>query len=154
MTYRVTSVPEDIARAVRRTRRAPQYGHPAHEEIASGYGPCRCCLRRFVAGRDRRLLFTYNPFDTGTPTPGPVFIHAEDCAAYGAPGFPPELRALPLLLEAHDAVSLPRERVRPAPDTLDATIASLLARTEVSRIVVRNAEAGCFIARVERTATR
>ena len=153
MSYRVTSVPEDIARAVRQTRRSPHYGHPAREEIARGYGPCRCCLRTFSAGRDQRLLFTYNPFDSGTPAPGPVFIHAEACTAYAAPGFPPELRALPLLFEAHDATGMPRERMRPQ-GSLDATIAGLLARTEIARIVVRNAEAGCFIARVERTATR
>ena len=67
--------------------------------------------------------------------------------------FPVGLRSLPLLLEAHDAAGMPRARLRPEPAALDETIDALLARGDVARIVVRNAEAGCFIARVERTAT-
>ena len=155
MSYVVHSIPQELADEVRRTRVSPGYGHAAQLEIARGTGPCRCCLQPFVVGRDSRLLFTYRPAarDGTLMAPGPVFIHAEACTAYAAPGFPPELRALPLLFEAHDATGMPRERMRPQ-GSLDATIAGLLARTEIARIVVRNAEAGCFIARVERTATR
>ena len=51
----------NVADEVRRTRRSPGYGHPAHLEVAAGTGPCRCCLRPFVPGKDQRLLFTYRP---------------------------------------------------------------------------------------------
>ena len=64
MQFIVRGVPQQIADEVRRTQRAPGYGHPAHSEIARGTGPCRCCLRPFVTGRESRLLFTYRGANT------------------------------------------------------------------------------------------
>src|SRR5206468_10435401 len=103
MSFRVSSVPPEIAHQVRETLRSPQYGHPAHVDVAGGYGPCRSCLRTFVAGRDQRTLFTFNPFQVGVPAPGPVFIHADDCTPFDGNGFPPALRDLPLLFEPVNA---------------------------------------------------
>ena len=105
MGFRVAGIPGSLAAEVRRTLRSPQYGHPAHRETATGYGPCRLCLRTFVEGVEERILFTYQPFsDPGSvPAPGPVFIHAGPCDRYEAPVFPPDLRRLPLLLEAYEA---------------------------------------------------
>lgn len=60
--FRVVGIPEELARQARAEMRSPQYGHPAHAEVAKGYGPCRSCLGKFETGRDQRLLFTYNPF--------------------------------------------------------------------------------------------
>src|SRR3954447_9911957 len=101
MSFTVRGIPQEIADEVRRTRRAPVYGHPAHFEVASGTGPCRCCLRTFVPGVDARLLFTYRPRgDEATlMAPGPVFIHAEHCVAYAGDGFPEGLRPLRLAFE-------------------------------------------------------
>jgi hypothetical protein len=45
--YHVIAVPETLAQEVRETLKAPRYGHPAHVERATGYGPCRLCLRCF-----------------------------------------------------------------------------------------------------------
>ena len=65
-------------------------------------------------------------------------------------GFPPELRDLPLTLEAYgpDRWIVARERV--VDGEVDAAIGRLLAREEVGYLHVRNTEAGCYIARVER----
>ncbi len=65
-------------------------------------------------------------------------------------GFPPQLRDLPLTLEAYgtDRWIVARERV--ADGEVDAAIERLLARVEVGYIHVRNTQAGCYIARVER----
>ena len=150
--YRVVPLSEDLSLEVRSTLKAPRYGHPAHVELANGYGPCRTCLRKFREGEEDRILFTYDPF-TGLdryPSPGPVFIHSEECAPYDAEGFPPELRDLPLTLEAYgpDRWIVARERV--ADGEVDAAIERLLAREEVGYIHVRNTQAGCYIARVER----
>jgi len=113
--YRVVPISEDLAREVRSTLKAPRYGHPAHVEKATGYGPCRACLRKFREGEEDRILFTYDAFTgvDGYPSPGPVFIHRADCAAYADEGFPPELRDLPLTLEAYgaDRWIVARERV-------------------------------------------
>lgn len=40
MAFRVAGIPSVLAAQVRRSMRSPQYGHPAHREIAAGYGPC------------------------------------------------------------------------------------------------------------------
>ena len=63
IAFHIQALPETIAQAARAAQASPQYGHPAHVELARGYGPCRSCLRRFHTGEENRLLFTYNPFD-------------------------------------------------------------------------------------------
>src|SRR5512146_2417464 len=103
-TFRVVPISDQVAESVRRELRSPQYGHPAHAETATGYGPCRSCLRTFTVGAEQRLLFTYNPFDglSSYPSPGPIFIHSDGCEAFVGDGFPADLRALPLYLEGYD----------------------------------------------------
>ncbi|HSG38878.1 MAG TPA: DUF1203 domain-containing protein, partial [Thermoanaerobaculia bacterium] len=58
--YRVISIPEEFASKVRTTLKAPRYGHPAHVEVAAGYGPCRACLQKFREGEEERILFTFD----------------------------------------------------------------------------------------------
>src|SRR3712207_5254186 len=94
--FRVIAIPTELADAVRATRKSPGYGHPVHAEVATGYGPCRHCLRTFEVGRDRRLLFTHDAFSRteSLPLPGPVFIHEAPCARYAEGGdFPEDMRA-------------------------------------------------------------
>jgi hypothetical protein len=152
MRFIVRGVPQEIADEVRRTRLSPEYGHPAHLEVAGGTGPCRCCLRPFVPGRERRLLFTYRPraSDGSLMAPGPVFIHAEHCAAYDEPGFPAALRALPLAFEARASGSRVTEISARADAPAEAQIRVLFDDHYASWLHVRHAEAGCFIARVDR----
>jgi len=150
--FRVVPVAHEVAGKARSTRKSPQYGHPAHTEIANGYGPCRQCLHTFRAGQENRILFTYNPFDglDPYPSPGPIFIHEENCASYAGPGFPEELRSIPLVLEAYgkDRWLVAQERIRDG--VVEPAIDRLLERKEVEYLHVRNLEAGCFIARIER----
>ena len=152
MQFTVRGIPQQVADEVRRTRRSPGYGHPAHLEVATGSGPCRCCLEPFVEGRDERLLFTWRPEGDASSlmAPGPVFIHARHCTAYDAAGFPEALRALPLAFEArgtHSRVAgLSSDAHRPA----EAHIEGLLADHANQWLHLRHAQAGCFIARIER----
>ncbi|HEY6948269.1 MAG TPA: DUF1203 domain-containing protein [Gemmatimonadales bacterium] len=152
MSFRIAGIPSHLAAEVRQTLRSPQYGHPAHRETASGYGPCRLCLRTFNEGVDERILFTYQPFsDPGSvPAPGPVFIHAGPCERYDAPDLPPDLRRLPLLFEAYGAGGelLGRERVRD--QAAEAVLERLFVATRAGYVHIRNEEAGCFMARVDR----
>lgn len=152
ITYRTVAVPDEISEKVRATLASPQYGHPAHVEVATGYGPCRSCLRTFETGREERILFTYDPFAglDPYPSPGPVFIHRDDCPRYEDARFPPELRALPLTFEGYGRDRWIVARERAADGDVDAAIARLLARPETEYVHVRNTEAGCFIARIER----
>ena len=130
LLYRVRGIPDTVAAAVRSSLLSPQYGHPAHAEMATGYGPCRLCLHTFNVGTEERLLFTYQPFTdpTALPAPGPVFIHRAPCDRYDAPGLPEALRPLPLV---------------------EAVLDEVFGHPEARYAHLRNAEAGCFIARVD-----
>jgi uncharacterized protein DUF1203 len=150
--FRVIPVPEELAEKVRSSHTSPQYGHPAHTEVAKGYGPCRQCLKTFREGEEGRILFTYNPFEglDPYPSPGPIFIHEEECPSYAGPGFPEELRSIPLVLEAYgkNRWLVAQERVRDG--VVEPAIGRLLGRKEVAYLHVRNLEAGCFIATIQR----
>jgi hypothetical protein len=151
--FRVLPIDNDLADAVRKTKKSPQYGHPAHTELATGYGPCRACLKQFRAGHEDRILFTYNPFAglDEYPSPGPIFIHADSCSGYIEPGqFPEELRPLPLTLEAYGDNRWIIARERPAANEIETSVERLLNAEGVRYIHIRNTEAGCFIARIER----
>ena len=90
--FRYVGIPAALAAQARQTLASPQYGHPAHREVAHGTGPCRLCLRTFTVGAEDRLLFTYQPFlEIGAlPAPGPIFVHAEGCTRYDALELPPD----------------------------------------------------------------
>jgi hypothetical protein len=152
--FRVRPISPEITAIVRDTLRAPKYGHPAHRELALGTGPCRECLSTFVVGQDERLLFTYDAFAHAThrPQPGPVFIHAEPCQPFADSGYPGGLAGVPVFadVELRDGSRLPAQLLRAGQES--AELEPLLARTDVRHIHLRHAEAGCFIACVERIA--
>jgi hypothetical protein len=151
--FSIHAIPEEISRAARSTLKSPQYGHPTHVELAGGAGPCRQCLRTFEVGKERRILFTYNPFDglDPYPSPGPIFVHEKVCATYSSPGkFPPTLRQLPLVLEGYgrDRWIVSREKVEDG--AAEAAITRVFDEPTVEYIHVRHGQAGCFIAHVAR----
>jgi hypothetical protein len=124
--FRCQGIDEALAAEVRSSMRSPQYGHPAHRELAQGRGPRRLCLRTFAVGEDDRILFTYD-----------------------APELPPDFRALPLVFEAYRAGGelLARERV--GARNPDEVLAALLCGG-ADYLHIRNGEAGCFMAAVRR----
>jgi hypothetical protein len=154
--FRVIAMDQDVAAGVRTDRVAPDYGHPAHAEVAADPAPCRVCLDRFEPGAERRLLFTYDPFrDTvDLPLPGPIFIHEGECRPYDADaGFPPALREGRLTFNAYgpDRALVARERTEGARE-VDAAVQRLLADDGVEYVHVRSTSAGCFLCRLERAA--
>jgi uncharacterized protein DUF1203 len=152
--FQLIPIPVHIVQKVRETLLSPDYGHPAHVEIASGYGPCRFCLRTFVEGQENRILFTYNPFRDldSYPSPGPIFIHERPCRPF-SPGteFPEELRRIPLVLEGfgENRVLIAEDRFRDG--KLEQRAQQILSDPRIKYVHLRNGEAGCFIARIERT---
>ena len=152
MTLRILSIDPAIALAVRQDLRSPQYGHPATVERARGYGPCRQCLHTFRTGEEDRILFTYNPVPPtgGLPDPGPVFIHKDPCVAFDGVALPEDLLAIPLFLEGYGQASWLVRRERVEGGDLEAAAGRLFADPAIDYAQLRNAEAGCFIARVER----
>lgn len=132
---------------------SPQYGHPAHVEVAGGYGPCRLCLRTFAVGEERRILFTFDPFEESAapPLPGPVFIHESPCRRFPEDAaFPGDLLAHALTLCAYgpERRLLAEERV--SDREVEPVIDRLLADPEVAYLHVRDTDAGCFDLRIER----
>ncbi|MEP7076010.1 MAG: DUF1203 domain-containing protein [Acidobacteriota bacterium] len=152
MSYKVVPISDEITTKVRQTLISPQYKHPASVSMATGYGPCRSCLKTFDEGKDERILFTYNSFEglSDLPLPGPVFIHADVCEDYDESSFPAGLVKLPLLLEGFgcDADMMIRERLDV--ERIDEQIEQIFGTDEIHFINVRNAEAGCFVARIDR----
>lgn len=150
--YRIQGIPASIATDARNSLRSPQYGHPAHVEVASGSGPCRLCLQTFEVGADERVLFTYQPFtDPGAlPAPGPVFIHRIPCDRYDAGKLPEALRPLPLALDGYGAEGalLIQRRVDGA--RFEDVLEAVFEPAQVRYAHLRHGEAGCFIARIDR----
>ena len=151
--FSIRAIPDEISTVARNTRKSPQYGHPAHVEVAGGTGPCRQCLRTFDVGKENRILFTYNPFAglDPYPSPGPIFVHETACATYCPQDkFPETLRSLPLVFEGYggDRWVAVREKVNDG--AAEAAIARIFAQPEVEYIHVRHREAGCFIAHINR----
>lgn len=152
MNYRIVPIPSEIAKSVRKNLKSPQYGHPAYTEIAKSYGPCRLCLKTFNEGEEERILFTYNAFEglSDLPLPGPVFIHKDECEAFASDDFPPNLLRLSLLFEAYGRQSNLVKTEKMANQSPENQITEILDSDEVEYINIRNAEAGCFVARIER----
>ncbi|MDX2119468.1 MAG: DUF1203 domain-containing protein [Gemmatimonadota bacterium] len=150
--FRYSGIPTALALEARATLRSPQYGHPAHRERARGYGPCRLCLRTFKVGEEDRLLFTYQPFaEPGSlPAPGPVFIHADGCERYDGLDYPPDLQVLPTVVEGFSRGGTLVAQVRVNGEGPEAVVRRVLEGTPAEYVHLRNAEAGCFMARVER----
>lgn len=151
--YRIQGIPDSIATAVRGSMKSPQYGHPVHAEMATGYGPCRLCLGTFEVGTDERLLFTYQPFadPAALPAPGPVFIHHARCERYDASVLPEALRPLPLALEGYGGGGALLAQRRVGTSRFEAVVEAVFEIPDVEYAHLRNAEAGCFIARIDRS---
>ncbi|MGB3848685.1 MAG: DUF1203 domain-containing protein [Tunicatimonas sp.] len=157
MRFKIVPLSEAYAAHIRTTKE-DLYGHKVVEQCATGYGPCRVSLKPFVPGKDNRLLFSHSPFeiDNAFNQPGPVFIHQELVPAYqNIHRFPPEIAAdrvhFPLSLIGYN----PRQEMTFTQLVNDKDIDELIVqifkeRTEVEYLHARNAEAGCFICKIER----
>jgi hypothetical protein len=83
-------------------------------------------------------------------TPGPVFIHAEVCRAYDGEGFPEELRSVSLAFEARAKGSRVTDLSARDDVSADVQIKVLFEEHGAQWLHVRHAEAGCYVARVDR----
>jgi hypothetical protein len=154
--YSTIALPTEIARGVRATMESPRYRHPAYVKVATGYGPCRHCLRTFHVGEERRILFTYDPFDglEPYPLPGPIFIHEAECERYPEDGgFPEDLKAHPLTISGYGKGRILREQAHIAGNAVEPEIERILGRDDVDYILVRDTAAGCYDLRIERIAS-
>ncbi len=155
LPIRIVAIPTEVAEAVRATLRAPDYGFPAHAEVATDAAPCRHCLRTFAVGEDRRILFTYDRFAgvESLPQPGPVYVHADACPRYSEDaGFPQELRGSPRTVEAYACGRRLLAQEYVADGKFEPIIEDLFAISGVDYLQVNSTTAGCFTFRIARAA--
>ena len=151
--FRIRPIDASLAATVRNTLLDPVYGLPLSVTPATGYGPCRLCLRTFAHG-EPRVLFLYNPFSASQEADiaGPVFIHAAQCRPYDdLTIFPDAIAQLPIVLRAYDEHRRCKLEIRPRPGGVAASIEACLAVPGIRTVHVRNADAKCFIMEVKRS---
>jgi hypothetical protein len=151
--FRVVALDPATAEEVRTTLRTPMWGYPATVETATGYGPCRTCLRMFAIGSERRILFTHDPFAglEPYPLPGPVYIHERRCAPYADPTrFPPALRPLSMTFNAYGRGRELRAQAYVSNGDVEGAAAQLLADPHVAYVHARNTDVGCFLLQLDR----
>lgn len=152
-SFQAVAIPSELANSVRATMKSPKYGFPAHREIAAGRAPCRHCLELVKLHEEELILFTMDAFhgQNVPPSPGPVYIHAKECARYAKKNTIPETyRGRLLTLEAFGADRKLLAEVRTNGEE-ETTARMLLDRPEVEYVHVRSTEAGCYLFRLERS---
>jgi hypothetical protein len=152
-SFQVVAIPTETADSVRRTEKAPQYGFPAHKEVAAGRAPCRHCLGLIRVNEEWLFLFTHDPFrELGVPPlPGPVYIHAKQCARRaGVDSIPEEYRGRALTFAAYGDGRKLLNEVRLTTGNEDAEAEKLFANPSVRYVHVRSTEAGCYLFRLDR----
>ena len=155
--FKIVPLSEEYARKVRENEK-DDFGHEIVEQVATGKGPCRVSLKPFAIGEDVRLLLSHSPFsfDNAFDQPGPIFIHKNEVSAYSdIHRFPPEIKAdkesFPLTLIGYNKDQKMVFTRLVGDDDIDLLIPKLFEeQADVEYFHVRNAEACCFICRVER----
>ncbi len=155
--FKILPIKTEVAQAIRETMK-DQNGYELSISIAGekGFGPCRLCLKQFTAG-ERRILFSYSPNAVDNPynETGPIFIHADECEPYHESElFPPEVEngriKFPLVFRAYNNKGVMIGAVLQNGETASAEIESLFENDKVAFAHVRNAQAGCFVAHIDR----
>lgn len=155
--FKIIPLSKAYADRIRETQ-LDDFGHPVIEQVAKGKGPCRVSLQPFEKGKDVRLLLSHSPFTIDNPfnQPGPVFIHKEPVEPYcDIYRFPPAIKAdkesFPLTLIGYDTDQRMVYTRLVGNDDVDELIAGIFETEEnVAYLHARNAEAGCFICKIER----
>jgi hypothetical protein len=141
-----------------RTTLTDDFGHVVTEQLAGGKGPCRVSLKPFIVGEDIRLVLSHSPFSINNAfnQPGPIFIHKKEVEPYAdVYRFPPEIKAdkkhFPLTLVGYN----PQQQMVYARQVGDKDVDELIVsifnkQPEVDYLHARNAEACCFICKIDR----
>ncbi|MFA6456734.1 MAG: DUF1203 domain-containing protein [Bacteroidota bacterium] len=155
--FRIVPISEAFAERIRRTGK-DQFNIDVVEQLATGYGPCRVSLTAFVPGHDHRLLFRHSPFTVRNAfdQPGPVFIHKKEVKAYSdIHRFPPEIKNdpvnFPLTLIGYTKDQRMIHTQLVGNNDVDELIPFIFnSNAGIEYLHARNAEAGCYICRIER----
>ena len=155
--FKIVPLSGEYANKIKKNNK-DDFGHEVIEQLATAKGPCRVSLKPFIVGQDVRLLISHSPFavDNAFNQPGPVFIHKKDVEAYSdIHRFPPEIKAdrksFPLNLIGYTAEQMMVLTQSVGDDDVDLLITKIFEkRPDIEYLHARNAEASCFICKIER----
>jgi hypothetical protein len=150
-TFRIIPLPTEIAE---RARLLAKTGAPDHAVVVTdsphGY-PCRHCLRWAQPG-EHVILFPYASIPAGHPYSevGPIFVHAEPCERYRAPGeYPADFRN-GRVFRAYDANYNMIDAEAANENDPEAVIEKLLRNPKTEFVDARSVTRGCFTFRILR----
>lgn len=155
--FKIVPLSEEYVAKIRETNK-DKFGHNVVELLATGKGPCRVSLKPFNVGKDYRLLFSHSPFeiDNAFNQTGPIFINKEAVQSYSnIHQFPSEIKAdkenFPLSLIGYNKEQEMIFTKLVGDEDVDILIPKIFEKeTEVEYLHARNAEACCFICKIER----
>ena len=155
--FKIVPLSRQYAATIRETNK-DDFGHEVTAHVATGKGPCRVSLKPFVVGEDVRLLLSHSPFeiDNAFNQPGPVFINKNEVEPYSdIHHFPPEIKAdkksFPLSLIGYNKNQNMIYTQLVGDNDVDVLIQTIFdEQPKVEYLHARNAEACCFICRIER----
>ena len=148
---------KEYAAKIRETNK-DDFGHDVMEHVATGKGPCRVSLKPFVVGEEVRLLLSHSPFliDNAFNQPGPIFINKNEVELYSdIHRFPPEIKEdrinFPLSLIGYNKKQNMVFTQLVGDDDIDILIEKIFdEQPKIEYLHARNAEACCFICKIER----
>ncbi|MEO8111787.1 MAG: DUF1203 domain-containing protein [Ginsengibacter sp.] len=155
--FKIVPLSAEYASKIQKTLK-DDFGHAVVEQLATGFGPCRVSLKPFKVGQDVRLLFSHTPFeiDNAFNQQGPIFIQKMEVEAYkDIYRFPPEIKAdkenFPLSLIGYSK----EQKMVFTKLVGDADVDNLIVEIfeqhpEIEYLHSRNAEACCYICKIER----
>lgn len=155
--FKIVPLSKEYAAKIR-SRRKDDFGNDVIEQMATGKGPCRVSLKPFKVGEDVRLLLSHSPFAEQNifNQPGPIFITKEEVEPYSdIHRFPPEIKnnkdSFPLSLIGYSKKQNMVFSRLVGDDDVDQLIERIFdEHPKVEYLHVRNAEACCYICKVER----
>lgn len=153
---RIEALPGEYLARIR-THGADDFGNPLHVTVVDEDGgtPLRCCLREARAG-ERVALIAYRPSSIESPYSevGPVFIHADGCAGYGAANrYPDGFRHRRQLLRAYSVDGrIVDAAIAENGDEAEALCAAFFLRSDIAYIHSRNVLWGCYMFTIRRPA--
>jgi Protein of unknown function (DUF1203) len=155
--FKVIPLSAETANNIRKSKK-DAYGNDTVVQTANGKGPCRQSLQPFIPGKDKRILFSYSPFDKPGlfAETGPVFIAETEAEPYkDIYSFPAAIKAdkinFPLSLIGYNSNDCMLYSKLVGDEDVEVLIEQIFNRyTEINYLHVRNAAACCFICKIER----
>lgn len=150
---RIVGLESDYVETLR-AGRVDRFGNKLEAAPAGHHWPCRHCLQEIEVGAGS-LVLAHSPFPKPGPYSevGPIFVCADDCAAYGKTDRVPSVvrdRLVVVRGYGHDdRIVYGTGEIAAGPEVPDLA-RRLLARPELAYLHVRTARNGCYLCRVER----